>query len=113
MSQDCDKIVKENIELIMLPLGRKVLGMAEPEGMIEIPDDLQYTIERKPDFLKLITDASGNGLTYYTWSFKRVTKQTCCRGCCFTRPSYAVNMRYPSGSMFSTLAADRPGCAGN
>ncbi len=30
--------------------------------MLEIPDDLQYTIERKPDFLKLITDADGNGL---------------------------------------------------
>ena len=62
MSQDYDKIIKENIEQIMLPLARKVLNMPEPAGIIEIPDDLQYTIERKPDFLKLITDANGTSL---------------------------------------------------
>ena len=62
MSQDYDKIIKENIEEIMLPLARKVLNLPEPAGIVEIPDDLQYTIERKPDFLKLITDADGKGL---------------------------------------------------
>lgn len=46
----------------MLPLARKVLNLPEPAGIVEIPDDLQYTIERKPDFLKLITDADGKGL---------------------------------------------------
>ncbi|WP_020602503.1 hypothetical protein [Spirosoma spitsbergense] len=50
MSQDYDKIIKENIEEIMLPLARKVLNLPEPAGIVEIPDDLQYTIERKPDF---------------------------------------------------------------
>jgi predicted transposase/invertase (TIGR01784 family) len=62
MSRDYDKIIKENIKEIMLPLARKVLNMPEPAGVVEIPDDLQYTIERKPDFLKLITDAAGNSL---------------------------------------------------
>lgn len=57
-----DKIFKENIESLIFPLALKVLGLPEPEGIVEIPDDLQYTIERKPDFLKLITDKAGQGL---------------------------------------------------
>lgn len=57
-----DKIFKENIESLLFPLALKVLGLPEPEGILEIPDDLQYTIERKPDFLKLITDKAGEGL---------------------------------------------------
>lgn len=62
MGQDYDKIIKQNIEQLILPLARKVLNLPEPAGIVEIPDDLQYTIEHKPDFLKLITDADGNGL---------------------------------------------------
>lgn len=62
MGQDYDKIIKENIESVLLPLAKKALGLPEPEGMIEIPDDLQYTIERKPDFLKIITNADGESL---------------------------------------------------
>lgn len=62
MGQDYDKIIKENIESILLPLARKVLNLPEPEGLIEIPDDVQYTIERKPDFLKIVTNAEGDGL---------------------------------------------------
>lgn len=61
MGQDYDKIIKENIESIILPLARKVLGIPEPEGLVEIPDDVQYTIERKPDFLKLVTNEAGIG----------------------------------------------------
>lgn len=61
MGQDYDKIIKENIESIILPLARKVLGIPDPEGLVEIPDDVQYTIERKPDFLKLVTNAAGVG----------------------------------------------------
>lgn len=62
MGQDYDKIIKENIEGVLLPLAKEVLGLPEPEGIIEIPDDLQYTIERKPDFLKIITNANGESL---------------------------------------------------
>jgi hypothetical protein len=53
MAQDYDKIFKENIEEIILPLAEKLLQI-QPEKLEEIPDDLQTTIERKPDFLKKV-----------------------------------------------------------
>ncbi|MCU0447473.1 MAG: hypothetical protein MUE85_21455 [Microscillaceae bacterium] len=53
MAQDYDKIFKENIEQIILPLAEKILQI-HPEKLVEIPDDLQRTIERKPDFLKKV-----------------------------------------------------------
>jgi hypothetical protein len=53
MAQDYDKIFKENIEEIILPLAEKLLNI-HPEKLEEIPDDLQRTIERKPDFLKKV-----------------------------------------------------------
>jgi hypothetical protein len=53
MAQDYDKIFKENIEEIILPLTEKLLDI-HPEKLEEIPDDLQRTIERKPDFLKKV-----------------------------------------------------------
>jgi hypothetical protein len=53
MAQDYDKIFKENIEEIILPLAEKLLHI-HPEKLEEIPDDLQRTIERKPDFLKKV-----------------------------------------------------------
>ena len=58
MSQEYDKIIKENIEAIILPLADKLLGIS-PVNMVEIPDELQRTIERKPDFLKKVTDKNG------------------------------------------------------
>ena len=57
-----DKIFKENIESLILPLALKVLGIPEPAELMEVPDDVQYTIERKPDFLKLVLDADGKEL---------------------------------------------------
>ncbi|TAG05792.1 MAG: hypothetical protein EAZ44_02925 [Cytophagia bacterium] len=53
MAQDYDKIFKENIEEVILPLIDKLLGI-RPEKLEEIPDDLQKTIERRPDFLKIV-----------------------------------------------------------
>lgn len=53
MAQDYDKIFKENIEEIILPLAEKILDI-HPEKLEEIPDDLQVTLERKPDFLKKV-----------------------------------------------------------
>jgi hypothetical protein len=61
LSQDYDKIIKENLESLILPLARKVLNLPEPAGLVEIPDDIQQTVERKPDFLKLVTDENGVG----------------------------------------------------
>ncbi|MCB0844308.1 MAG: hypothetical protein KDE26_13730 [Bacteroidetes bacterium] len=55
MGNTYDKIIRENIEEMIYPLANKVLNMElSPDKTEEIPDDLQYTIERKPDFLKKI-----------------------------------------------------------
>lgn len=53
-----DKIFRENMEAAIPGLIATVLkiNVAEAE---EIPDDLQHTKERKPDFLKAITDTEG------------------------------------------------------
>ncbi len=59
MAQDYDKIFKENIEEIIMPLAEKILHI-QTEALEEIPDDLQRTIERKPDFLKKVTHAESS-----------------------------------------------------
>lgn len=59
MSQEYDKIFKENIEEIILPLAQKVLGLPAPEQLIEVPDDIQRTVERRPDFLKIVATTGG------------------------------------------------------
>ncbi len=48
MSNHFDKIFKENSEAWILPLARKLLDL-DPEKLEEVPDDLQRTLERKPD----------------------------------------------------------------
>ncbi len=53
MAQHYDKIFKENIEELILPLAKKVLSL-NLENLEELKDDLQTTIERKPDFLKKV-----------------------------------------------------------
>ena len=53
MAQDYDKIFKENIEEIILPLAEKLLNI-KIEKSEKITQDLQHTIERKPDFLKKV-----------------------------------------------------------
>ncbi|PIY07807.1 MAG: hypothetical protein COZ18_15515 [Flexibacter sp. CG_4_10_14_3_um_filter_32_15] len=53
MAQDYDKIFKENIEEIILPLAEKLLNI-KVEKLEKITQDLQHTIERKPDFLKKV-----------------------------------------------------------
>jgi hypothetical protein len=50
-----DKIVKENMESV-LPVFMKDVLQLDISASREIPDDLQYTKERKPDVLKEITD---------------------------------------------------------
>ena len=53
-----DKILKENIEAIFLPIVEKMLGISIKETF-EIKDKIQITIEREPDFLKIIIDQNG------------------------------------------------------
>jgi len=50
-----DRVLKENIELIFLPLLEKLLGLSI-KNSIEIKDKVHSTIEREPDFLKRIID---------------------------------------------------------
>ena len=57
-TKDYDKIFKENIEALILPLAHKVLNL-EIFRFEDIPDKLQRTIEREPDFLKIVMNESG------------------------------------------------------
>ncbi len=50
---DYDKIIKENIEAILLALGKKLLGF-DIKNPTELTEKLQTTIEREPDFLKKV-----------------------------------------------------------
>lgn len=59
MPNDYDKIIKENLEAVLLPLVQKLLQI-EPKKMEEMPDDLQVTLERKPDLLKKVTGVAGD-----------------------------------------------------
>ena len=58
MAAEYDKIIKENIEAVILPLADKLFHI-HPKHIEELPDDLQVTIERKPDFLKKIINQDG------------------------------------------------------
>ena len=58
MGQDYDKILKENIEALIIPLADKLLGLSLGQ-LEELPDDLQATLERKPDLLKRVIDKTG------------------------------------------------------
>jgi len=56
---DFDRIIKENIEAIFVPLLEKLLNLKIKESF-EIKDKIQKTIEREPDFLKKIIDHNDN-----------------------------------------------------
>ena len=58
MGQDYDKILKENIEALIIPLADKLLGLSLGQ-LEELPDDMQTTLERKPDFLKRVIEKDG------------------------------------------------------
>jgi len=49
-----DRIIKENIEAILITLGKKLFGF-EIKNPRPLTEKLQITIEREPDFLKQIT----------------------------------------------------------
>ena len=53
MANNYDRIFKENFEALIVPMARKLIGLSFP-NLEEIPDDLQHTLERKPDFLKKV-----------------------------------------------------------
>ena len=55
---DFDKILKENIEAVFLPLVEEMLGISIKETF-EMKDNLQTTIKRETDFLKRVIDQDG------------------------------------------------------
>ena len=56
---DYDRIFKESIEQLILPLSQKLLGI-EIQSVKGLSTTLSLTLERQPDFLKQVTDADGN-----------------------------------------------------
>lgn len=58
MANDYDKILKENIAAVFLPLSEKYLGIRIVKSE-ELKDKLQTTIEKEPDFIRVVeTDTS-------------------------------------------------------
>lgn len=55
MANHYDKILKENIEEILIPLAEKLLQISLANAK-ELPDAIQITLEREPDLLKIIDD---------------------------------------------------------
>ena len=55
MPNEYDRIIKENIEAVVLPLSAKLFGI-QPEAMEEVTVDLHLTLERRPDVTRRITD---------------------------------------------------------
>ncbi len=53
MGNDYDKILKENIAGLLLPLTEKYLGIKIKDSQ-ELKDKLQTTIEKEPDFLRIV-----------------------------------------------------------
>lgn len=53
MSQQYDKILKENIEAVFLPLAEKYLKISI-ESFRKLPGKIQSTIEREPDFIRIV-----------------------------------------------------------
>ena len=54
MAQEFDKIIKENIEEVFLPLAEKYLGI-KIKSSRKISPKLQTTLEREADFLRIVT----------------------------------------------------------
>ncbi len=53
MAHDYDKILKENIASLLLPLTEKYLGIRIKDSR-ELKDKLQTTIEKEPDFIRIV-----------------------------------------------------------
>jgi hypothetical protein len=58
LANDYDKILKENITALLLPLSEKYLNIriARTE---ELKDKLQTTIEKEPDFIRIVDTTEG------------------------------------------------------
>ncbi len=61
MAKNYDKILKENIEALFLPLTEKYLGLSIKSSQ-EITEKLQSTLEREPDFIRLVETSDNKKL---------------------------------------------------
>ena len=58
MAKQYDKIIKENIEQIFLPLAEKYLGIKIIKSE-QLPEKIHITEEREPDFTKIVVTDTG------------------------------------------------------
>ena len=56
---DFDRVIKENIEALFLALSEKLLGI-KISNPVDLPEKLQTTVEREPDFLKKVSSDDGS-----------------------------------------------------
>lgn len=70
MANEYDKIFKENIEELLPFLVTRLLGV-NADQLEEMPDELQITTERKPDFLKKVNDPNEPYLLHIEFQSKR------------------------------------------
>jgi hypothetical protein len=64
MAQQYDKIIKENLEKVVLQLIRKTTGIEPQKGEILYPE-LNYTIEREADFIEKVTTKDNQLLIFH------------------------------------------------
>jgi hypothetical protein len=64
MAQHYDKIIKENLEKVVLQLIRKTTGIEPQTGEILYPE-LNYTIEREADFIEKVTTKDNQLLSFH------------------------------------------------
>jgi hypothetical protein len=81
MAQEYDKIIKENLEKIILPLIRRITGIEPVSGETLYPA-LHYTIEREADFVQKVTTREGHTIVFHV-EFQ-TTKRQWWTGCSST-----------------------------
>lgn len=64
MAQEYDKIIKENLEKVVLQLIRKTTNIEPIKGEVLYPE-LHYTIEREADFVEKITTKDNQTLVFH------------------------------------------------
>ena len=112
---DFDKILKENIEAVFLPVIEEMLGISIKE-IFEIKDKIQRTIEREFDFLKIIIDQNGKKwilhLEFQTTNDpKMIYRMAEYRAILLQRsPSDRKNMNFWYVRWWSTWVQKNPGC---
>ena len=91
-ANEYDRIMKENIEPILLPFAQKMLGL-QGAKYTSIKDDLHVTIERKPDFLKKVKEISKSKSYILHIEFQSTDEKIWYIGCWSINRFYYENSR--------------------